>query len=49
MPSIGELVRGGTWLTDEAICYEWTARVTRLESCCSDRGGFWFGFGATGP
>ena len=24
----------------QAWCYEWTTRVTRLESCCSDRGGF---------
>ena len=24
------------------LCYKWTTRVTRLESCCSDRGGFWF-------
>ena len=31
------------------FCYEWTTRVTRLESCCSDRGDFGFGFDATGP
>ena len=33
----------------DSRCYEWTTRVTRLESCCSDHGDFGFGFGATGP
>ena len=34
---------------EQVTCYEWMARVTRLESCCSCRGGFGFGFDAAGP
>ena len=30
-------------------CYEWTTRVTQLESWVSMHGDFGFGFGATGP
>ena len=30
-------------------CYEWTTRVTRLESSGSGCGGSEFGFGVTGP
>ena len=31
------------------ICYEWTTRVTRLESYCSCRGDFGFECDVAGP
>ena len=40
--------REGGWV-QQGRCYEWTARITRLESKTSGCGNSRFRFGVTGP